>query len=160
MTTLIHMSVKDYIVLTMIIACLLVYVLMKRADRRYSLLQKILKSEYEDRLIEEGVKITVPFDRCKISTKKSYSTKPASSGYRAQALNSLLDSRNAEVTTQHTSSTIEIKLKINGSTKTLKSGSLPIDKETLLIKLYIKKEIDVYYDVNTRDYLIDLHFLD
>ncbi|RYJ40562.1 hypothetical protein NU09_3392 [Flavobacterium beibuense] len=42
----------------------------------------------------------------------------------------------------------------------MKSCNLAIDKETLLIKLYMQKEIEVYYDMHTRDYFIDLHFLD
>ncbi|KGO79120.1 hypothetical protein [Flavobacterium beibuense] len=153
-------SIGNYIILIAIIAMLVFLIRGKVNRRKDERLQKLQQSEYKNRLMKEGNKIIVPFDNCKVTTSKSYTTKPASGGYRAQALNSLLDSRNAEVTTQHISSTVEVKVKINGSTKTLKSDSFPVGKETLLAKLYMQKEIEVYYDVHTRDYFINLHFLD
>lgn len=150
----------DYILWFIIIAFVMFFIREKRNRCKSQGLEKLQKSEYENRLMAQGVKITVSFDDCKVNTKKRYSTKPASNSGSVQALNSFLDSRNSVVTTQNTSSVIEIKVKINGSTKTLKSCNLAIDKETLLIKLYMQKEIEVYYDVHTRDYFIDLHFLD
>ena len=153
-------SIGTYIILIAIIA-MLVFLIRGKANRRKDQrLQKLQQLEYKNRLMKVGVKIIVPFDDCKVNTKKRYSTKPASNSGSVQVLNSFLDSRNSVVTTQKTSNVIEIKVKINDSTKTLKSNNLPIDKETLLIKLYIQKEIEVYYDVHTRDYFIDLHFLD
>lgn len=131
----------------------------KIAHDKKQRLHKRIKSAHEEELKQQSTKITVTFDRCKVKEEKTYITKRIRD-FKTQGLKALMHSRYAEITTENIYSTIEVEVEVNGSLKIFKSSSLPIDRENLLIKLYMQKEITIYYNSHTRKYFFDLSFLD
>ena len=120
--------------------------------------QKILTSEYKPQLREEGIKIALSFDDYTVKEKRRYATVRAKK-YYSDSLKSAMYNSYDEIEVEYIDSIIEANVEINGLVHTFEC-SVPLDKDNLLIKLYMQKEINVYYDPDTEGYFFDLHFLD
>lgn len=149
----------SYILLAITVIILLLRLSAYIIKRKHIKLEENEGLKYAERIKKEAVKINVPFDDCKVTERKSYTTVPASNDYTAQGLSSVFDSRNAEITTENVFSTIEVEVEVGGGTKTFVIYNLPFDRDTLLLKLYMQKEITIYYNKSMDDCLFDLSFL-
>lgn len=159
MTTLIfQMSAQDYMVLTVIALWLLVLLWFKRNNLKLKRSQKILTSEYKTQLRDDGIKITLSFDDYTVEEKRRYATVRAKD-YYDDSLKSAMYNSHDEIEVEYIDSIIEANVEIDGLVHTFEC-SVPLDKDNLLIKLYMQKEINVYYDPDTEGYFFDLHFLD
>ena len=152
------MSVKNYMVIAIVIVCLLVTVWVQRINSKDRRLQKVRKSEYKTRLREEGIKITLSFDDYTVKEKRRYAIVRAKD-YYSDSLKSTMYNSHDEIEVEYIDSVIEANVEVDGLVHTFEC-SMPIDKDNLLIKLYMQKEINVYYNPDTESYFFDLYFLD
>ena len=152
------MSVKNYMVIAIVIVCLLVTVWVQRINSKDRRLQKVRKSEYKTRLREEGIKITLSFDDYTVKEKRRYAIVRAKD-YYSDSLKSTMYNSHDEIKVEYIDSIIEANVEVDGLVHTFEC-SMPIDKDNLLIKLYMQKEINVYYNPDTESYFFDLYFLD
>lgn len=159
MTILIfQMSAQDYMVLTVITLCLLVLVWFKWGKLKLKRSQKKLTSEYKAQLRDEGTKITLSFDDYTVKEKRRYATVRAKD-YYSDSLKSVMYNSHDKIEVEYIDSIIEANVEIDGLIHTFEC-SVPLDKDNLSIKLYMQKEINIYYDPDTKGYFFDLHFLD
>ncbi|MCW4467799.1 hypothetical protein OGH69_02390 [Flavobacterium sp. MFBS3-15] len=112
--------------------------------------QRAKDDAYRNRVVSSGKKIAIP-----TSYINSRSV-PASKSMRKQAHNYLYDRANVEkyVVTETT------WLECSHKGKKFKSNGFSIDRKVLEIKLYMQKEVYIYYDNATGDYFFDLDFLE
>ncbi|WP_417368417.1 hypothetical protein [Flavobacterium beibuense] len=157
-TLIFQMSAQDYMVLTVITLWLLVLLWFKRDNLKLKRSQKILTSEYKTKLRDDGIKITLSFDDYTVNEKRRYATVRAKD-YYSDSLKSAMYNSYDEIEVEYIDSIIEANVEIDGLVYTFEC-SVPLDKDNLLIKLYMQKEINVYYDPDTEGYFFDLHFLD
>lgn len=118
--------------------------------------QRAKDDAYRNRVVSNGKKIAIPYDKIKITSHIDSKSVPASQSMRKQAHNYLYDRANAEkyVVTE----TTWLECSHNG--KKFKSSGFSIDRKVLEIKLYMQKEVYIYYDNATGDYFFDLDFLE
>jgi hypothetical protein len=118
--------------------------------------QRAAVDAYQDRVASGGEKIAIPYDKIKITSHIDSKSVPASRSMRKQAHNYLYDCANAEkyVVTE----TTWLECSHNG--KKFKSSGFTLDRNVLEIKLYMQKEVYIYYDNATGDYFFDLNFLE
>ena len=157
-TLIFQMSAQDYMVLTVITLWLLVLLWFKRDNLKFKCSQKQLISEYKTKLRDEGIKITLSFDDYTVKEKRRYATVRAKD-YYSDSLKSTMYNSYDEIEIEYIDSIIEANVEIDGLIHAFEC-TVPLDKDNLLIKLYMQKEINVYYDPDTEGYFFDLHFLD
>ncbi len=125
----------------------------------YQHIKKKLKQEDDKKrmqhLRDNTEKIIIPYDKIKIIGTKSSRSVPVTNDWRAQAFNTVFDAANSEKYEVHEYFHLEARL----SNRLYKSSSVGIDRKVLEIKLYMQKEIHVYYDRDTNRYVFDLDFL-
>ncbi|GGB67470.1 hypothetical protein GCM10007424_04320 [Flavobacterium suaedae] len=122
-------GVKTITVSTTCILILLYIVYSRRRDKKK---QREREIQFINTIKAEGIKITIGADKCKIISEKYKETEDYY---------------------------IECLAKVNFTQKLFKSKAIKMDKKTLEIKLYNKKEIDIYYNPRNKKCFFDLDFL-
>ena len=142
--------------------CLLVLLYVVYSRRRDKKKQKEREIQFKNTLKTEGIKLTVSSDRCKVISKTYTIPNPYLKKMRyrrASMMDYVSDKVNYDEYIEVKECYIECGAKVNYSRKVFKSKAIKMDTKTLEIKLYLKKEIDIYYNPNTKKYFFDLDFL-
>lgn len=103
----------------------------------------------------KGEKIVIAYEKIKIKGFKNSRSVPASNNRDIQIWNQLVNPAGSEkyVVTEY----FHLEAMHNG--RLYKSNSVVIDRKVLEIKLYMQKEVNVYFDRESKRYVFDLDFL-
>ena len=149
--------------LVLIIICLIILLFSEYYRRVKLKKQKEEEKQFKNVLKTEGIKITISSDKCEVIDKVYTVPNPylRKMEYRRPSMaDYIFDKVNYDEYIEVKECYIECGAKINNRKKAFKSDAIKMDTKTLEIKLYMKKEIDIYYNPNTEEYFFDLDFLD
>jgi hypothetical protein len=149
--------------LALIIFCLFLLLPLTYFRNKHVRRQKEQEIQFKNTTRTEGIKITVSSDRCKVISKTYTVPNPYLRKIRFRrptVLDYIYDNVNYNEYIEIKECYIECGAKVNNSRKVFKSNAIKMDTKTLEIKVYMKKEIDIYYNPHTKKYFFDLDFLD
>ncbi|WP_294732676.1 hypothetical protein [uncultured Flavobacterium sp.] len=140
--------------------CLLILLFFKYFERKHFKRQKEKERQFKNILKTQGIKITINSDKCTVVTKKYTIPNPyLKKVSRPSMMDHLTDRINYDEYIEVKECYIECDVEVDKVEKYFKSKTIKMDTKTLEIKLYLEKEITIYYNNTTEEYFFDLDFL-
>ena len=150
----------ELILFIMLVTSLLLLLLLRYCKDRYKKRQNKRNKKFETNLKDKGVKLIISTDKCTVITKKYTIPNPYLKKLsRPSMMDYLTDKINYDEYIEVKECYIECDIEVDNVEKYFKSKAIKMDTKALEIKLYLKKEITIYYDSSTEEYFFDLDFL-